>query len=60
MGIPEEKVFSTVERFGNTTAATIPIGLAEAVRLGRLERGMLVLSCSFGSGISWASALYRW
>jgi 3-oxoacyl-[acyl-carrier-protein] synthase-3 len=60
MGVPEEKVFSTVERFGNTTAATIPIGLAEAVRLGVLKRGMLVLSCSFGSGISWASALYRW
>ncbi len=60
MNIPDEKVFSTVERFGNTTAATIPIGLAEAVRLGKLERGMLVLSCTFGSGISWASALYRW
>ncbi len=60
MNVPDEKVFSTVERFGNTTAATIPIGLAEAVRLGKLERGMLVLSCTFGSGISWASALYRW
>ncbi len=60
MGIPLQKVFSTVERFGNTTAATVPIGLAEAVRTGRLERGMLVLSCTFGSGISWASALYRW
>lgn len=60
MRVPEEKVFSTIEDFGNTTAATIPIGLAEAVRQGRLERGMLVASCSFGSGITWASALYRW
>ena len=60
MGVPLEKVFCTVQDFGNTTAATIPIGLAEAVRHGRLKRGMLVLSCTFGSGLSWASALYRW
>jgi 3-oxoacyl-[acyl-carrier-protein] synthase-3 len=60
MGVPLEKVFCTVQDFGNTTAATIPIGLSEAVRQGRLEPGMLVLSCTFGSGLSWASALYRW
>ncbi len=60
MKIPLGKVFSTVQHFGITTAASIPIGLAEAVRQGRLERGMLVLSCTCGSGISWASALYRW
>lgn len=60
MGVPMDKVFSTVQDFGNTTAATVPIGLAEAVRQGRLEPGMLVLSCTFGSGLSWASALYRW
>ncbi len=60
LGVPEDKVFSTIERFGNTTSATIPLGLSEAVREGRLQRGMLVLSCSFGSGITWASALYRW
>ena len=60
MGVPLEKVFCTVQDFGNTTAATVPIGLSEAVRQGRLEPGMLVLSCTFGSGLSWASALYRW
>ncbi len=60
MGVPKERVFSTIERFGNTTAGTIPLGLAEAVRQGVLKPGMLVLSCSFGSGITWASALYRW
>jgi 3-oxoacyl-[acyl-carrier-protein] synthase-3 len=60
MGVPRERVFSTIERFGNTTAATIPLGLSEAVREGVLRPGMLVLSCSFGSGITWASALYRW
>jgi 3-oxoacyl-[acyl-carrier-protein] synthase-3 len=60
LGVPREKVFSTIERFGNTTGATIPLGLSEAVREGVLKPGMLVLSCSFGSGITWASALYRW
>jgi 3-oxoacyl-[acyl-carrier-protein] synthase-3 len=60
MGVPPEKIFSTVGKFGNTTAATIPLGLAEAVDEGLLVKGMLVLSCSFGSGLTWASALYRW
>jgi len=60
MGIPEEKVFNTIDRFANTTAATIPIGLAEAVREGRLEPGMLVASAAFGSGFTWASMLLRW
>ncbi|MSR62586.1 MAG: ketoacyl-ACP synthase III [Planctomycetes bacterium] len=60
MGVPRERVFSTIERFGNTTAATIPLGLSEAVREGVLKPGMLVLSCSFGSGITWGAALYRW
>jgi 3-oxoacyl-[acyl-carrier-protein] synthase-3 len=60
LGVPRARVFSTIERFGNTTAATIPLGLAEAVREGALQPGMLVLSCSFGSGITWGAALYRW
>ena len=60
MGVPHARVFSTIERFGNTTAATIPLGLAEAVNEGVLQPGMLVLSCAFGSGITWGSALYRW
>jgi 3-oxoacyl-[acyl-carrier-protein] synthase-3 len=60
LGIPEEKVFNTIDRFGNTTAATIPIGLDEAVKAGKLKPGMLVCSAAFGSGFTWASALYRW
>ena len=60
LGVPRERVYSTIERFGNTTAATIPLGLSEAVEEGVLKPGMLVLSCSFGSGITWGSALYRW
>lgn len=60
LSIPEEKVFNTIQKFGNTTAATIPIGMSEAVRAGKLKPGMLVASAAFGSGFTWASALYRW
>jgi len=60
MGVPPEKVFDTIERYGNTTAATIPIGLYEAVRAGRLRRGMLVASAAFGSGFTWGASLFRW
>ncbi len=60
MGIPQEKVFNTIDRFANTTAATIPIGLHEAEKAGVLKPGMLVASASFGSGFTWASMLIRW
>jgi len=60
LGIPIEKVFNTIDRFGNTTAATIPIGLDEARRAGKLRPGMLVASAAFGSGFTWASTLIRW
>lgn len=60
LSIPEAKVFNTIDRFANTTAATIPLGLDVAVREGRLRKGMLVASAAFGSGFTWASALYRW
>jgi 3-oxoacyl-[acyl-carrier-protein] synthase-3 len=58
--IPEEKVFNTIQKYANTTAATIPIGLDEAVRAGKLKKGMLVASAAFGSGFTWGSAIYRW
>lgn len=60
LGIPSEKVFNTIQKFGNTTAATIPIGMDEAVKAGRLKPGMMVASAAFGSGFTWASAIYRW
>jgi 3-oxoacyl-[acyl-carrier-protein] synthase-3 len=60
MGIPEEKVFNTIHRFGNTTAATIPLGMDEAVKAGRIKPGMLIGTAAFGSGFTWASALIRW
>ncbi|OFZ20114.1 MAG: 3-oxoacyl-ACP synthase [Bdellovibrionales bacterium GWB1_55_8] len=60
LGIPEEKVFNTIDRFANTTAATIPLGLHEALRVGKLKPGMLVATAAFGSGFTWGSALIRW
>lgn len=60
LGIPEEKVFNTIDRFGNTTAATIPLGMDEAIKAGKLKRGMLVASAAFGSGFTWASAVFRY
>ena len=60
LGIPGEKVFNTIQKYGNTTAATIPIGLDEAVRAGKLKKGMLVASAAFGSGFTWGSAVVRW
>jgi 3-oxoacyl-[acyl-carrier-protein] synthase-3 len=58
--IPEEKVFNTIERFGNTTAATLPIGMDEAIRAGKLKPGMTVAMAAFGSGFTWASAIFKW
>lgn len=60
MGVDQSKVFNTIQKFANTTAATIPLTLDEARKAGRLEKGMLVCSAAFGSGFVWGSALYRW
>jgi 3-oxoacyl-[acyl-carrier-protein] synthase-3 len=58
--LPEEKVFNNIERYGNTTAASIPIALHEAVLQGRVRPGALVCLAAFGSGFTWAAALMRW
>jgi 3-oxoacyl-[acyl-carrier-protein] synthase III len=59
LNIPESKVFNTIQDFGNTTAATIPMGMDVAIREGVLKPGMLVGSAAFGSGFTWASSLWR-
>ena len=59
MGLPDEKVFSNIQRYGNTTAASIPIALSEAVEQGRVQPGDLVCLAAFGSGFTWASALLK-
>lgn len=60
LGIPQEKLVSNIQRYGNTTAATIPILLAEAERSGRLQRGMKVAMVAFGSGFTWGAAIADW
>jgi 3-oxoacyl-[acyl-carrier-protein] synthase-3 len=58
--LPEEKVYSNIERYGNTTAGSIPIALHEAVRDGIVKRGDLVCLAAFGSGFTWAATLLRY
>ncbi len=57
--IPPEKCFNNIERYGNCSAASIPILLDEAVRGGRLRAGQIAALTAFGSGFSWASAVLR-
>ncbi|GIW45429.1 MAG: 3-oxoacyl-[acyl-carrier-protein] synthase 3 [Candidatus Binatia bacterium] len=59
-GLDEEKVVNNIDRFGNTTAASIPLALYEALATGRLREGMLVCLAAFGAGFTWGSALIRW
>ena len=58
-GIPEEKLIHNIHKYGNTTAATIPLLLAEAVETGRLTPGMKVACVAFGSGFTWAASILR-
>jgi 3-oxoacyl-[acyl-carrier-protein] synthase-3 len=60
LGLAEDKVYVNVQRVGNTSAASIPLAMADAVAEGRLKRGDLVLASAFGGGLTWASALFRY
>lgn len=60
LGLPPEKVIVNLDRYGNTSAASIPIALDEAVRTGRIRDGSLVMLGAFGAGLTWASAMIRW
>ena len=60
MGIPPEKIFNNIMKYGNCSAASLPMLLAEVTRNGRLARGQLTCLTAFGSGFTWASALIRW
>ncbi len=59
-GLPMDKVYVNVDRFGNTSAASVAIALDEAVRGGRLRPGMKVMLCAFGAGFTWASLVVQW
>lgn len=60
LGLPEEKVASVIDKTGNTSSASIPLALIDAVESGRLKDGDLVLLAGFGAGMTWASAVWRW
>ena len=60
LGLPIEKMMLNLNRYGNTSAASIPIALDEAVRAGRIKDGSLVMLGAFGAGLTWASAMIRW
>ena len=60
MNLPDEKIVSNIDKYGNTTAASVPIALCEAWEQGRIKDGDLVALAAFGSGFLWASALIRW
>ena len=60
LGLPDERVFVNVDRFGNTSGASIPIALSEAVQMGKLKEGDLILTVGFGAGLVWGANLIRW
>jgi len=60
LGLKDEQVYNNIQRYGNTTAATIPIALDECVRAGRVREGEVVVFTAFGSGFLWGSCVMRW
>lgn len=60
LNIPSEKVISNLSKYGNTSAASIPLALNEAVREGKIKKGDIIAASGFGAGLSWGSAVFRW
>lgn len=60
LGVPEEKFYSNIQRYGNTTAASIPICLSELVEQDALAEGDLIMMVAFGSGFTWGTSVIRW
>lgn len=60
LGLPDEKVLSNIHKYGNTTAASIPIALCEAWQDGKVKDGSVIALAAFGSGFMWASAIIKW
>ncbi|RPJ12908.1 MAG: 3-oxoacyl-ACP synthase, partial [Desulfobacteraceae bacterium] len=59
MGLPDEKIFHNIQRYGNTTAGSIPIALDEAIEMKRIGKGSTVLFIGLGSGVTWGAIIYR-
>jgi 3-oxoacyl-[acyl-carrier-protein] synthase-3 len=60
LGLPLEKAVVVIHRTGNSSSATVPTALADAIANGRVHEGSIVLFCGFGAGMTWASAVVRW
>jgi 3-oxoacyl-[acyl-carrier-protein] synthase-3 len=60
INFPMEKIFLNIDKYGNTSSATIPIAMDEVQREGKVKAGDLMLLCSFGTGVTWGSAIIRW
>ncbi len=60
LGLTDQQVYNNIQRYGNTTAASIPIALCEAWQEGKIKKGDLLCLAAFGSGFTWASALLKW
>ena len=58
--LPDEKLYNNIQKYGNTTAASIPLALSEAIAEGKIKRGDLVLLSAFGSGFTWGSILFEY
>jgi 3-oxoacyl-[acyl-carrier-protein] synthase-3 len=60
LGLRDDQVYNNIQKYGNTTAASIPIALCEVYEAGKIKEGDLVCLAAFGSGFTWASALLKW
>jgi 3-oxoacyl-[acyl-carrier-protein] synthase-3 len=60
LGIPMDKVLRNIQEYGNTSAGSIPLALAEAVREGKVKKGDIIACAGFGAGLSWASVIIKW
>ena len=60
LGLPSEKCFVNLDKYGNTSAASIPIALDEAIRAGRIKKGDTIVTVGFGAGLTWAAGVMKW
>jgi 3-oxoacyl-[acyl-carrier-protein] synthase-3 len=60
LGLPLEKFYLNIERYANTSGASIPLALAEMDERGLLKRGQLIVTVGFGAGLAWGANLFRW
>jgi 3-oxoacyl-[acyl-carrier-protein] synthase-3 len=60
LDMPDDKVIVNIQEYGNTSAASIPIALSEAVRSGKIKKGDVIVFVGFGGGLSWGAVTWRW